>query len=444
MAKAVCEVEAEDHWSRVTGNKVRLLDLCEFIVDCEHKTAPTQADGYPSIRTPNIGRGRFILDGVNRVSEETYRAWTKRATPQQGDLIMAREAPVGNVALVPAGLNPCLGQRTLLIRPVQEKVDAAYLTYLLISPQIQSLIHARTNGATVAHLNMKDVRELNLPRLPPLGEQRRIAGILSAYDDLIENCERRIRVLDEMARALYREWFVLFRYPGHEKTPLVDSPLGQIPKGWDVKRLSELIEAHIGGGWGKESPDKDHTQPAWVIRGTDIPAARLGGVAGVPYRYHSSSNIRSRTLQPLDIVFEVSGGSKGQPVGRTLLMSAGILDALPGPCICASFCKKVRPRAELFSPHALYLSFLEAYDSGEISTYQVQSTGISNFKWSEYIGSVSRAVPPAEIQARFDAVVGAWFDEVTNLGQRVANLRKTRDLLLPRLLSGQLAVEDAA
>jgi hypothetical protein len=89
---------------------VRLGSVSELIVDCEHKTAPTQPSGYPSIRTPNIGRGYFILDGVNRVSEETYRLWTRRAIPRPGDLIMAREAPVGNVAVVPEGLEPCLGQ----------------------------------------------------------------------------------------------------------------------------------------------------------------------------------------------------------------------------------------------------------------------------------------------------------------------------------------------
>ena len=166
---------------------VELNDLCELIVDCEHKTAPTQGKGYPSIRTPNIGRGRFILEGVNRVSEETYQLWTRRAIPKPGDLIMAREAPVGNVAMIPLGLQACLGQRTLLIRPDRSKVDPSFLNYFLNGPYAQALIHGKTNGATVAHLNMKDVRAMSMPILPPLPTQRRTAGILSDYDDLIEN-----------------------------------------------------------------------------------------------------------------------------------------------------------------------------------------------------------------------------------------------------------------
>ena len=203
-----------------------LNDVCELIVDCEHKTAPTQEFGYPSIRTPNIGRGRFILDGVNRVSGETYQLWTRRAVPRPGDLIMAREAPVGNVAMIPMGLNPCLGQRTLLIRPDQSKIDPSFLNYYLNGPVVQAQIQSKTNGATVAHLNMKDVRGMALPELPPLPTQQRIAGILSAYDELIESSQRRIKILEAMARGLYREWFVHFRFPGHENHPRVASALG--------------------------------------------------------------------------------------------------------------------------------------------------------------------------------------------------------------------------
>ena len=98
-------------------NQQTLNDYCELIVDCEHKTAPTQDTGFPSIRTPNIGKGRLLLEGVNRVSEETYKLWTQRAIPQTNDLILAREAPVGNVAIIPDGQQVCLGQRTVLIRP---------------------------------------------------------------------------------------------------------------------------------------------------------------------------------------------------------------------------------------------------------------------------------------------------------------------------------------
>ncbi len=114
-----------------------LEELCEAIVDCEHKTAPTQAEGIPSIRTPNIGKGELLLDGVYRVSEETYREWTRRAEPSPGDLIMAREAPAGNVAVIPDGTRVCLGQRTVLLKPKREVFEPSYLAHLLLQKNSQ-------------------------------------------------------------------------------------------------------------------------------------------------------------------------------------------------------------------------------------------------------------------------------------------------------------------
>jgi type I restriction enzyme S subunit len=295
-------------------------------------------------------------------------------------------------------------------------------------------------GASNPSLNRNHIHTIPV-WLPPLPIQRRIAGILSAYDELIENSQRRIKILESMARALYREWFVHFRFPAHESVPRVPSPLGEIPQGWEVKKLVSLMSGHIGGGWGKEVPDEDHTEPAWVIRGTDIPDARSSQVANVPHRFHTPSNLRSRRLAIGDILFEVSGGSKGQPVGRTLLITPQLMSAFDGEVICASFCKRIRPDADSYGTELLYLSFLEGYESGEIEQFQVQSTGISNFKWTEYIAQTVRAVPPSPLRSSFREKVVPLFAEVATLGLQIQNLRRTRDLLLPRLLSGQIDVE---
>ena len=222
--------------------KQSLLSICELIVDCEHKTAPTQETGYPSIRTPNIGRGRLILDGVNRVSEETYREWSKRAVPQAEDLILAREAPIGNVTIIPKNLRVCLGQRTVLIRPNKNKVCPMFLVYFMLGDEIQAKLLGRSTGATVSHLNMRDIRNLAFPKLPPLPTQRKIASILSAYDDLIENNTRRIKILEDMTSTIYRQWSVEFRFPGHENVPMVESELGLIPRKWEILKFSDIVE----------------------------------------------------------------------------------------------------------------------------------------------------------------------------------------------------------
>jgi type I restriction enzyme S subunit len=145
-----------------------------------------------------------------------------------------------------------------------------------------------------------------------------------------------------------------------------------------------------------------------------------------------------------DIIFEVSGGSKGQPVGRSLFVTPELLTALDADVICASFCKRVQPDINGYGAELLYLSFLEGYESGEIEQYQVQSTGISNFKWTEYIANTERVVPPDSLRKSFRKQVTPIFAQVATIGQQIQNLRRTRDLLLPRLLSGQIDVSQAS
>ena len=221
-----------------SGENPTLDEVCEFIVDCLHKTAPTQLTGYPSIRTPNVGRGRLVLEGVNRVSEDVYAKWTKRAIPEPGDLIVAREAPAGNVAIIGEGQTVLLGQRTVHLRPDYEKVDPSFLCYYLLAPRQQGALLAGETGATARHVNMRDIRRLKLGSLPNVPTQRRLGQIIAAYDDLIENNRRRIALLEEAARLLYREWFIQLRFPGHEHVEITDG----LPAGWEQRTLGDVVE----------------------------------------------------------------------------------------------------------------------------------------------------------------------------------------------------------
>ena len=405
---------------------MELGELSEFIVDCEHKTAPTQEIGYPSIRTPNIGRGYFILDGVNRVSEETYKHWTKRAIPQSGDLIMAREAPVGNVAMIPEGLKPCLGQRTLLIRPNRSMVFPAFLNYLLNGPVIQGVIHAKTNGATVAHLNMKDVRALPIPELPPISNQRRIAGILSAYDDLIENNQRRIRILEDMARSLYREWFVYFRYPGHESFPLIDSPLGQIPHGWEVKKLGDIAIVNRAQINAKTAPDELHY--------IDIASVSPGQIDYVtPYDFVDAPGRARRVVQHGDVLWSCVRPNRRShalvmyPETNTIASTGfAVLTAKAVPFTFLYF--------------ATTTDDFVGYLTNNASGAAYPAVTATTFEKAELL------IPPPALLEHFGEATIAMAEQAHTLQRQTANLRRTRDLLLPRLISGtvHLLPEEAA
>src|SRR3989338_8633202 len=148
----------------------------------------------------------------------------------------------------------------------EEKADWRYAFYSLLLNRGDLTVQAQ--GAAQQNLNQDLIRQFALS-LPPLPVQRRIADILSAYDELIENNQRRIRILEEMARSLYREWFVHFRFPGHEKVKLVDSSLGRIPQGWEVKKLGEVLELNYG-----KALKQEHR------RGGPFPVFASSGVVG--------------------------------------------------------------------------------------------------------------------------------------------------------------------
>lgn len=404
---------------------MELGELSEFIIDCEHKTAPTQKIGYPSIRTPNIGCGYFILDGVNRVSEETYQLWTKRAAPQSGDLIMAREAPVGNVAMIPEGLKPCLGQRTLLIRPNRSKVFPAFLNYLLNGPEIQGVIHAKTNGATVAHLNMKDVRDLPLPELPPLSIQRRIAGILSAYDELIENNQRRIRILEEMARSLYREWFVHFRYPGHESVPRTDSSLGLIPQGWEVKRILEFGIVITG-----KTPSKANSD----FYGEDVPFVKTPDM-------HGNMFILA-TGECLSHAGADSQANKLIPAGSicvSCIGTIGVVSIMTEDCQTNQQINSIVLMKEQFRE---FLFFRLQDAKRALENLGANGATMGNVNKSKF-ESLEVIAPPNELLERYHQFSASLISEILILSRQAANLRRTRDLLLPRLLSGQVSLGES-
>jgi type I restriction enzyme, S subunit len=395
-------------------------------------------DGVPVVMPKDIIEGRIVTQSVARISPEHVKRLSRHKL-ELGDIVYGRRGDIGRQALIRLEQKGWLcGTGCLRLSLGDSVIDSLFFHYYLRQESVIRWISNQAVGATMPNLNTGILRSVPVS-FPSLPDQRRIAGILSAYDDLIENCQRRIRILGEMARSLYREWFVYFRFPCHENHPLVPSSLGDIPEGWEVKPLKSLMVDHIGGGWGKDIADEDHTEPAWVIRGTDIPNARSSRIAGVPHRFHTESNLRTRRLQAGDILFEVSGGSKGQPVGRTLLVTPELLSAFGDKSvICASFCKRIRPDAACYGSELMYLSFLEGYESGEIEQFQVQSTGISNFKWTEYIAKIERVIPPESLRFRFRELVVPLFSQIATIGLQIQNLRRTRDLLLPRLLSGQL------
>lgn len=376
----------------------KLMDVCELIVDCPHTTAPDEGVGYPLIRTPNIGKGRLILENVHRVCKEVYDARNARAIPQVDDIILAREAPAGNVALIQKGQEVCLGQRTVLIRADKGKVNPAYLTYYLLAPKQQHDLKSSANGATVGHINMPRIRGLKID-LPALNIQDKIAGILSAYDNLIDNYRRQIKLLEEAAQRLYKEWFVDLRFPGYEHTKIVDG----VPEGWNMGRLKDI---------GKFRRGKTITSK-YVVKGK-IPVV-AGGLE--PACYHNKFNTESP-------VITVSGS--GANAGFTRLYNEKVW---------ASDCSFL-DASKCDSLYFVY-SFLK---SSKAAIDNLQKGAAQPHVYAKDLNGLAVLIPPNNILAKYSMIVQLYFDKIKTCQQIIANVQEARDRLLPKLMSGEIKV----
>lgn len=378
---------------------MRLSDITRAIVDCEHKTAP-EGDGYAySVGTKAMKGGRLVLTAAKPVSEQTYIGWTRRMRPVPGDLILAREAPVGDVIRVPDEPLVCLGQRTVLIRPDSEKVHPRFLHYWLLGPDAQGVMRAQTGGATVGHLNVDDIRKLDVAPMPTdPRHQASAADLLGAIDDLIENNRRRVDVLEKVARAIYREWFVKFRYPGHGAIPLVDSSVGPIPEGWTAGTVGSALELRYG-----------KALKADARRGGDFAVVSSAGIVG----WHNESIVSG----PAIVV-----GRKG---------NVGSVHWVDGPCWPID--------TAYFVDTDLPLRFVaEQLRRTEFTNSHAAVPGLSRE------GAYTRPflIPPSEHLDSFQAVVDPLGSAASAISLQSDKLASLRDLLLPKMVTGQIDVSE--
>jgi type I restriction enzyme S subunit len=225
-----------------------IKDYCLGIFDGPHATPKESRDGPVFLGIKNVTEdGQLDLSEIRHVSEEEYPRWTRRVTPQSGDVVFTYEATLHRYALIPDGFRGCLGRRVALVRPDPEQVDSRYILYFFLSRRWRDVVESNViTGATVDRIPLEKFPSFPAA-LPRLDVQQRIADILSAYDDLTENNRRRIVLLEEAARQLYREWFIRLRFPGYEHAQVVDSSLGPISSRWRVVRLGD-IATKIGSG----------------------------------------------------------------------------------------------------------------------------------------------------------------------------------------------------
>jgi len=377
----------------------RLGDVVTVKSGFAFKSADWLDSGVPVIKIANVKDGWVFLDGCSFVSEEVARS-ARAFELAKGDVLISMTGHIGQVAKVRDEGRMVLNQRVgrFSIKD-RQRVDNEYLFQWLRLPEVRAVFEAHAYGAAQPNISPSLIEQQSIP-LPLLPIQQRIARILSAYDDLIENNTRRIAILEEMARRIYEEWFVRFRFPGHEGVRMLESELGLVPEGWTVMRLDGVLVLQRGF----DLPKQDRTDGLFpIISATGASATHH------KYRVKGPGVVTGRSGS-LGAVMYVEGDF--WPLNTTLWVKEFVVGS------------------------ALYAFFV------------LKSIGLAGFNSGAAVPTLNRndvhrlpvLRPTLDVLARFDNLVGPVVKLKRRLELKNANLRTTRDLLLPKLISGELDV----
>ncbi len=398
---------------RVVTGKTPPSAQPELFGDTHPFLTPTDIDGFARHLEPD----RF-LSAAGRDYQH------RLMLPSRAVCVVCIGATIGKVCMTD---RPSFTNQQINSVVVNEAEHDPFFVYHLLTT-LRDELKSNAGGAATPIINKTVFSEIKIS-VPPLRVQQRIAGILSAYDELIENSQRRIKILEEMARALYREWFVHFRFPGHEHHPRVASPLGEIPQGWEVKRLDEVCRSIQDGDWieTKDQGGEDYRllQISNVGVGEFIETGNFRYVTQATF-----DRLRCNEIVPGDLLV----ARMPTPIGRGWLVTR-----MPWRMITAVDVAIIR--AEPTVIHPLFL--VQAWnDSSNLQRISAQASGTTRLRITRReLAAMEFVIPPIPVQQQFAKIAQPQSTMVEALRQQIQNLRRTRDLLLPRLLSGQVAVD---
>ena len=420
--------------------------VCQ-IFDGPHATPTRLSSGPIFLGITSLNKGSIDLSSSDHVSESDFVKWTRRVTPQAGDVVFSYETKLGEAAIIPEGLRCCLGRRMGLMRPDPKHLDSRFLLYYFLGPEFQEVIRERTiHGSTVERLSLNEFPDFPL-RLPALSEQKRIAEILGALDDKIELNRKMNETLEQMAQVLFNSWFVDFD-PVHAKAAgrqpadmdkgtadlfpdsFVDSELGMIPKGWKNASFADHMEATRGLSY-----KGDGLRSA----GSGLPMHNLnsiyegGGYKHEGLKFYEGEYKEKHLVKPGDMI--VTNTEQG--FDQLLIGHAALVPNRYGEKgIFSQHLYRVRPNnTSTFTPH--YLVRL-----------------LNNPRWHHWIGGYSNGttinmlpldalempklvVPPVELIKKYTLTAKMLDDKFETNLQEIETLASFRNSLLPRLLRGE-------
>lgn len=385
--------------------------------------------GVPVIRGSNLTLGLrpFVEKGFVYVTAEKAHE-LRKCQALRGDIVFTAAGTLGQVGFIPPTSHfdrYIISNKQLRLRVNRERLDPLFAYFWFSQPAMRLHMQQSNRGSSVPLITLAVLRSLPV-LLPPLATQRRIASILSAYDDLIANSERRIAILEDMARRIFREWFVDFRLPGHEAVPMVDTEGGRLPEGWDRVELKKVVNFRSGFAFKSETFSEHGKHRLITIKNVQDGAFDPETVSRIEFL---PGNLPAHCiLKDGDILLSLTGN-----VGRACLI-------YDGPFLLNQRVAKLEPVND-FDRTFTYCMFR---DPSMRTKLEQISTGVAQQNLSPVLASqLTFACPPRLLRQRFAELAGPMTEAIVQLYSTSQRLRVSRDLLLPRLVSGELSVEAA-
>jgi type I restriction enzyme S subunit len=388
------------------------------------KSGDWQTHGIPVVRIANVKAGSVDLTSCAYVSPEIAEA-ASRYRLRHGDILVSMTGYIGEIARVRTSQHIMLNQRVGRFEITDaDRLLSDYFFYALQQDSLVKEMRAHAYGVAQPNISPTLIHGLNI-YLPPFSTQLKIVAILSAYDDLIENNLRRIKILEEMVQNLYREWFVKFRFPGHQHACFTDSLLGRIPQEWGCGVVNDLVSLKSGFAFRSSTFIEDGTYGLVTIRnvhdGLFVPDC-TNRIADLPSNMSDFCHLSTG-----DVLLSLTGniGRVCLVYGTNYLLNQRVAKLVPN---------EVNNRAYV------YLTFRQDEFQTKLSKI---ANGVAQQNLSPIeTGKTQVVIPSQKVLADFAGICEPIVKEMTALFQENATLRRTRDLLLPRLISGEVDVSE--
>jgi len=419
-------------------NRVPIGSVAE-VFDGPHATPRTIDYGPIFLGIGALKNGRIDLGETRHVSLNDFAKWTRRVKPKPGDIVFSYETKLGEAAMIPEGLECCLGRRMGLVRPLDERLDSRFFLYYYLSPEFQDFIRSRTiSGATVDRIALKEFPHFSIP-LPDIGAQREISTLLGAIDDKIELNRRMNETLEASARALFRDWFVDFgptRAKAEGRPAYLAPDLwslfpdsfdgNDIPEGWQLGTLNNFTD--IQNGYAFSSKD-------WTDGG--VPVVKIGSIKPGLVDLHQVSFI-SKELAAERAAFRLVAGD--MLVGLTgYVGETGFVPPTSSLPMLNQRVGRIRPIVDA----AAYI-FCALRDPAfkEFAVSKSHGSAQANVS-TKSILQYPLPVPSDKIMKHFQNLTMPNFDQILLNHGESRTLAETRDTLLPKLMSGAIRVREA-